>query len=102
MGEYINPLNESKESFLEREGRKVENIVWEEIPVGNIPVIHVDNGVFSAAAIAYSKCELQAFTTPGDYRPKSLYLVPVDKILGLYDDEYAASLSNMFKASGLL
>ncbi|GEM_PF-1818007 len=102
MGEYVNPRGESKESFLDREGNEVDKIVWEEIPVGNIPVIYVDNGPFSAAAIAYSKCELEVFTSPGDYRPKRFYLVPVGKILALYDDSSAARLSKMFASNGLM
>jgi len=81
MGAYINPETEGKEAFLRREGEKVEgNLEWERIPKGFLPVILVDNLMFTAAGIAYSKKELEEFTNPNDTRRKEYYLVEKNKL----------------------
>ena len=85
MGAYVNPENETKEKFLEREGRPVGNIKWKDVPEGFLPVILLDNFAFSAAGIAYSERELNAFTDPRDSRIKKIYLVPIEKLLPVSD-----------------
>jgi len=79
MGCYINPPTEEKESFLNKHGTRVgENPVWP-APEGEMYVVLVDNGPFTAAAVAYSEEEFNVFSAP-DPRPTIWYSVPVDKI----------------------
>jgi len=80
MGYYVNPEGESKETWLDRNGT-VEMYTPKTMPTDNsVYVCLVDNGPFTAGGIAYSQQELEAFQHPGDYRPKTWYKVPVDKI----------------------
>jgi len=89
MGAYINPKNETKEDFLNREGVEVAQLSWENKPVGTLPVILVDNAIFTAAAIAYSKMELSAFVNPSDHRKKQFYYVSLEKLRDVSDiDSY--------------
>lgn len=89
MGAYINPKDGiEKEDFLEKHGTEIEDIQ----PVLDtgiekilrtdqvLPVCLVDNGVFTAAGIAYDDRELQEFANPRDGRDKRWYLVPVSKL----------------------
>lgn len=87
MGYYINPRNESKENFLEREGERITSkIEWEDMSKFKLPVCLVDNGYFTAAAIGYSKEEWEVFSkNPNDLRPKSFWIVPIDKLLRVSD-----------------
>lgn len=83
MGCYINPENESKEAFLKRHGRSV---TWPlKITDTHVPVCLVDNGLFTAAAVAWCESELQAFQRPGDNRPKQWYIVPRDEVRKVSD-----------------
>lgn len=85
MGYYINPPNETKEEFLQREGTKFSPIEWKNVPDDSLPVVLINNGFFTAAGIAYSKRELEAFIVPADRRPKSFYLVKIEKLLPVSD-----------------
>lgn len=89
MGFYINPAVGTKEQWLTLEGTLVHNVehlmeakfgTWKD-PTGKpmLPVCLVDNGVFTAAAVCYSKDELEAFGHP-DRRPRRWYLVPTSKL----------------------
>lgn len=49
----------------------------------SIPVVVMNNGPFEAAGIAYNQDELAAFTSPHDYRPKTIVMVPRDEVLKL-------------------
>jgi hypothetical protein len=90
MGFYINPPRESKESFLNREGvRATGRVRWSDVPAGFLPVVLLDNGMFTAAGIAYSERELQAFTEPGDPRPKQFYMVRIEKLIPVSDRNFA-------------
>ena len=81
MGAYVNSLKEKKEKFLEREGVELSgDIVWEIADEENLFVCLVDNGHFTAAAIAYSEREFEAFNDSMDTRPKQWYLVPISKL----------------------
>lgn len=78
MGFYINPPNGfPKELFLVEHGTPINQPSGDFDFVGSdsLPVCWVDNGAFTAAGICYSKRELQAFTVPGDNRPKQWFLV---------------------------
>jgi hypothetical protein len=81
MGAYVNPSNESKEVFLKREGKIVSSVRWEDLPKNVLPVVLMNNGFFTAAGIAFSKRELEAFTRPDDFRLRTFFLVSIDKLL---------------------
>lgn len=88
MGYYVNPPTESKESFLKREGIAApydQKLSWESVPEGFLPVVLLDNGPFTAAGIAYSKEELDAFTGLHDNRPRQIYLVRITELLKVSD-----------------
>jgi hypothetical protein len=76
LGYYINPPDMTKEQFLATHGRPLgrETISWDN--AAELPVCLVDNGPFTAAAIAYSPEEFQAFNRADDYRPKQWFMVP--------------------------
>lgn len=73
MGYYIEvPDNHGKAKQLaELYGATVldHQPAWGEFPDLAIVVV-VDNGLFEAAAYAYSEAEFAAFTNPADLRPK--------------------------------
>ena len=75
MGFYVNPPNEDKEQFLDREGLLVEKLDYSKVPSSMVPIILMDNGAFKAAGIAYSEKEFKAFTDKSDPRPKKIFLV---------------------------
>ncbi len=89
MGYYINPPDMSKERWLNKFANFVGPIYesgevpkWEDITKDDIlPVVLVDNGMFTAAGVAYSEQEYKAFTDPGDKRPRELYTAKVDDLL---------------------
>lgn len=88
MGYYVNPPNESKEDFLDREGMVIPpypRLGWKDVPDGFLPVVLINNGPFTAAGIAYCEGELKAFTDPGDLRPKVIYLVKREKLIAVSD-----------------
>ena len=84
MGCYVDPLNEAKEDFLEREGREVESdyisknykMIKEK---GYLPVVLCDNGPFTAAGVAYTEREFERFVRY-DNRPKRFFIVSVEKL----------------------
>lgn len=85
MGLYINPPTQSKEDWLAQNG----SIVGEAPPTliksfdhvrTLLPVCLVDNGAFTAAAIAYDQREFDDFRRPDDHRRKLWFLVPVTKL----------------------
>lgn len=73
MGCYINPPNKSKEAFLKEHGVRTNGPC--EITETHLPVVWVDNGPFSAAGVAYSKDEADAFNSPADNREKIWFKV---------------------------
>lgn len=85
MGSYVNPKSETKESFLEREGKLVDSPSWKNKPENTLPVILVCNAFFTAAGIAYSERELQVFLDPFDFRPKKFYYVDINKLAEVSD-----------------
>lgn len=91
MGYYVNPRNESKEAFLNREGISAPDapkITWDSVPKGFLPVVLVDNGPFTAAAIAYCKEELEYFTRLEDTRPRKIFVVRVEKLIPVSDPTF--------------
>lgn len=83
MGFYVNSPKMTKEEWLEQNGKLVSTEVkWGMFDSKvELPVVHIDNGPFTAAGIAYSKDELLQFLDPMDERPKTIFLVPVKKLL---------------------
>lgn len=79
MGCYINPPDMSKELWLVLHSE-------ETLPAGepgpitptHVPVCWVDNGDFSAAAVAYSPAEVERFShpSPDDHRLRGWFQVP--------------------------
>ena len=85
MGLYVNPENESKEEFLNREGELVSegngysHIDFDLVPNNMFIVCLVNNGYFTAGGVAYSEREFKMFDEP-DGRPKKWYIVDKDKL----------------------
>lgn len=81
MGVYVNVENEQKELWLEREALEVNQPpIFEDIPTNQKLVVLVDNGPFTAAAVAYSEGEYRAFTRNDEIRPRRYFLADTDKI----------------------
>ncbi len=80
MGYYINPEVGSKEEFLEKHGILQRGAPRKHSVGGLTAVCLIDNGPFTAAAIAYCQEELEYFTSHKDSRPKSWFMVP-DEVL---------------------
>jgi len=83
MGCYVNPDNETKEAFLQREGRRV-SVVDAAITETEMPVCLVNNGFFTAAAVGFSEDEIATFARP-DGRPKTWFMVEQSKLLQVSD-----------------
>ncbi len=79
MGFYIKPKDMSKEAFLDKHAMRIDRKLFLEfrdfLTHDKLPVCLVQNPQFSAAAIAYSTHEAEAFADPSDYRPKEYFLV---------------------------
>jgi hypothetical protein len=73
MGLYINPVNETKEEFLNREGTPAQP-EWPSDP-DKVLVCWIENQMFTAAAVIFDHDELREFTQP-DTRPRLWYTVP--------------------------
>jgi hypothetical protein len=83
MGCYVNlPNNGNKKNWLEAAGEKFAPDVnsWKERPNGTLPVVLLDNGIFTAAGVAFSDAEWLVFSDPSDDRPRWYYYVDVDKL----------------------
>ncbi|TRZ78249.1 hypothetical protein D4R87_01115 [bacterium] len=97
MGFYVNPENESKESFLKREGILVPNsprITWDSVSKGYLPVVLMNNGFCTAAGIAYHQDELDVFTKLDDDRPREIYMVKIEKLLPVAGSDFAQYAKN--------
>ena len=93
MGYYVNPPTETKESFLAKQGVPASNnnrVAWSECPKGSLPVVLIDNGMFTAAGIAYSEAELQVFTRPDDTRRRKIFFVEITKLLQVSGGDFAS------------
>jgi len=87
MGCYIN-THAGKEAWLAANATPTNGPGA--ITETHVPVCLVDNGMFTAAAVAFDKRELEAFTQPTDFRPKQWFLVERAKVRTVSDlDRYA-------------
>lgn len=91
MGCYINPNDCTKEEFLAEHGELIydidefaenaENALFLNfdsiLKQNKLPVVLIDNLVFTAAGVCYNEMEFMAFTDPRDVRPKQLFLVNI-------------------------
>jgi len=98
MGMYVNPKDETQDEFLEREGKMVESVKWDDVPSGELPVVLIDNGPWKAAGVAYKSSELDAFTDPNDHRNRVIFLVPIDKLIPTVDEDDALVLTKISEA----
>ena len=79
---YINPRDgSSKEKWLKDNAKGCSLHTFLNAPAGSVGVCLVDNGFFTAAAVAYDADEAKAFTSPSDPRPKHFFLVERGKLL---------------------
>ena len=85
MGYYIDPKTMSKEAWLAEHGTEVSlnaiNLDFDRLAPKEVVVVLMDNGPFTAVGIAYSKEELEVFTSPTDYRFKQYFIVGRQDIL---------------------
>lgn len=89
MGYYINLPDMTKEQWLSKYGTKVaDNFKWDQLDDGKLPVVLINNGPFTAAGIAYSPSEFQAFTDPLDNRPKIIYEVAIEDLRKVADIDH--------------
>lgn len=90
MGLYIN-------TKMDKEDWLIDNSVamriqapknWESVYRDkNLPVVLVDNGPFTAAAVCFSEEEMKAFLpSKTDQRPRIWFIVPIENILGVCPD----------------
>ena len=87
MGYYVNPPSGwTKERWLRQYGQRVSDVPTFDDSKKTLPVCLVDNGAFTAAGVAYSQRELEAFNRPNDNRPKEWYVVPTEMLLVIIPD----------------
>jgi hypothetical protein len=87
MGLYIDPPNMSKEQWLALNAVTSSPVAPAKHYNGHlVAVCLVDNGMFTAAAIAYNEGELFRFRDDNSPRPKMWFQVPVKKIETLHGD----------------
>lgn len=82
MGFYVNPLEGSKEEWLEVNGTRIANPIWPP-PAEEAYVCLVDNRPtlpFTAALVCYCLEEFMVAFHPSDNRPKTWYLVPCELV----------------------
>ena len=82
MGYYINPGDGTdKEEFLANHAVMVGHTTLDALhhfmahTSDVLPVVLLDNGVFTAAGIAYNKAELDVFLDPTDDRHRMVFLI---------------------------
>jgi len=93
MGIYVNPINETKEDFLNREGTRLFEVpLFNEVPDGHVAVCLIDNGPFTAAGVCDSESELAEFSNP-DGRRKTWFIVRLSRLDGTVPPSALSSLS---------
>lgn len=77
MGYYINPTDTTKEEWLLKHGKRATSAdcLRHDFASSDLPVVLVDNGPFTAAAICYNSRETEEFTRSSDKRPKMFFIV---------------------------
>lgn len=87
MGFYIDPPYCSKEKWLANNAVRVlgDSYSYLKNPLYALVVL-VDNGPFTAAGIAFSQREFEAFNDPNDKRPKCLFAVERKKLFEVFPE----------------
>jgi len=95
MNDYINPKNESKEDFLEREAKEISRDDFLDFSFTDLGKLRkffgfskkkktilclVDNGAFSACVVAYCHEDAVHFSDKSDKREKKYYLIDRSKL----------------------
>lgn len=79
MGIYVNPQNKSKEVWIQENVKRTYGRTppssLSDLDSDEALICLVDNGMFTAAAVAYSDNELRCFSELGDDRPKAWFTV---------------------------
>lgn len=84
MGCYINPRSETKEDFLRAKGERCLGVPAVNLKEDKLAVCLVNNGPFTAAAVAFSQRELEEFARE-DGRPKAWFYVKIDDLKQVSD-----------------
>jgi hypothetical protein len=95
MGMYVDPLEGTKDAFLEERGKEItlnEAMAFDDFSGPALPVCLVDNGPFKAAGVMYNYRELTAFTDPFDGRPRRYFIVMKDDLKNVTPPSYAEHL----------
>ena len=94
MGIYIDPTDQTKEDWLLTNCSEYTGgvVPAEHLTDDGMVVCLVNNGAFTAAGVAFSQAELEAFALPDDPRPKAWFRVPVDKLDAVTDGKVGASI----------
>lgn len=82
----MNPADgRSKEEWLEVEAVEHADLADALIGIGpnRMLVVLMDNGLFTAAGVAYCPSEVAAFTDPTDPRAKRWFVASVEKLTGV-------------------
>lgn len=84
---YINPPNGVpaaagvKEAWLADEATSLPGCpYWVDVPDGQLPIVFIDSGAFTAAAVAFDEQELRRLSQR-DGRPRRYFLASVSKLL---------------------
>lgn len=90
MGFYVNPPNCSKEAWLIGHGIEVPDrtLDWDAVPAGCLPVVLVDNGMFTAACIAYDPGELAVACDPSDRRRRTIFIAEIKDLVKVGGDDF--------------
>lgn len=90
MGLYINPRDISKEEWLDENNINKSNTVFDSDKIGikNLMVCLMDNGLFTAAGVAFDEREVKAFSDPTDRRPKTWFVVKKADLKKVCGEEY--------------
>ena len=82
MGAYVNPNGCSKEIWLSKNATYLGKTApkWKDVKPNHFPICLVNNGCFTAGAIAFSERELCEFSNPSDTRPKQWYICDIDQL----------------------
>ena len=89
MGRYINPPDESKEDFLNREAVEISREEFISLNFPDEEMAHlclVKNASFSACVVSESKEDSKYYADLSDERPKRYFLIEHSKIKELIND----------------
>jgi len=81
MGLYIDPKGRRKEEWLQEHGTIItDDFEWTAFDEDTLPVVLIENGLFTAAGVAYSEAEYDLFMEP-DGRPRTVFAVSKKDIM---------------------